>query len=113
MMTQSRGIPADKGRRSKEPGSGNEQSGSRLALSHEQTKSKGRQRKRSRKLRDKKEVNCREQRSRADLQSKGSIEQTKPERVRESVNSREGLRGSSNSSVYTYQVLSTTLDSYH
>jgi hypothetical protein len=37
MMTQSRGIPTDRGRRSREPGSRNEQSGSRLALIHEQT----------------------------------------------------------------------------
>ena len=32
----------DRGRGTRKPGSGNEQSGRRLALSHEQTKSKGR-----------------------------------------------------------------------
>ena len=40
MMMQSKGSQADKGRRSMEPRSGNKESGSRLALSHEQTKSK-------------------------------------------------------------------------
>jgi len=74
MMTQSRGILADIGRRSRDPGSRNEQSGRKLALSHEKTEKAGRQRERSKKQRGKKEVNCREQRSRADLQSKGSIE---------------------------------------
>jgi len=61
MMTQSRGIPVDKGRRSRESGSRNEQSGSRLALSHEQTEKAERRKMRNRSR--EKEVNCREQRS--------------------------------------------------
>jgi len=44
MMTQSRGIQMDRGRISIELGSGNEQSRSRLALSHEWVESKRRQR---------------------------------------------------------------------
>jgi len=63
MMTQSRGIQADRGRRYREMGGGNKQSGSRLALSHKWMESKRRQRKRSKKPRGKTEVNCREQRS--------------------------------------------------
>lgn len=49
MMTQSMGIQADRGRRFREPGRGNKPSGSELALSHEQTKSKaGREKGRNR-----------------------------------------------------------------
>jgi len=65
MMTWRRGIQTDRGRRSRELGSRNEQSGNILALSHEQTESKkGRQKER--------EANCREKRSRADLQTKAA-----------------------------------------
>jgi len=105
MMTQSRGIPADWDMRSRELGSGNEQSGSRLALSHEQTKSRGD------KSRERSELQRTEKLSWPAEQRQHRVDRT--ERVWESVNSREGLRGSSNSSVYSWRVLSTKLDSYH
>jgi len=72
MMTQSRGIQADRSRRSREPGSGNEHSGSGLALSHEWTESKSRHRERSKKLRGKRELNCREQRSKLTCRAKAT-----------------------------------------
>ena len=56
MMTQSRGIPTDRGRISREPGSRNEQSGSRLGLSHKQIEEVGGSRKRDRRERERREI---------------------------------------------------------
>jgi len=63
MMMQSKGIPADRGRRSREPGRRNEQSGSRLALSHEQTEKVEKEKKQKRRAERERSKNCRKHRS--------------------------------------------------